>query len=146
MPAPVRPAPVRVDVTHLFASDPDSVFEALAEHENLGDVFGASITRVRDGDTSRNGVGSIRRLKIGPLPAFEETVTGAEPGFLITYEISKGSPLTGHWGEQRLLPTGNGGTRLEYRIGFDAALPGVAALVATVLQRRIPQGLSRLVP
>ncbi|WP_375002916.1 SRPBCC family protein [Aeromicrobium sp. CTD01-1L150] len=140
------PAPVRVDITHVFTSDPQTVFDALGEHERLGDVFGASVSRVRDGDESRNGVGSVRRLKIGPLPSFEETVTEAEPGRLICYRITKGSPLTGHWGEQRLQPTADGGTRLEYRIGFDARLPGVARIVATALGRRLPQGLSRLVP
>lgn len=138
------PAPERVNVSHLFRSAPEDVYEVLAEHENLGDVFGATITRVSDGHDSRNGVGSVRRLKIGPLPAFEESVTAAVPGSLIAYEITKGSPLVGHWGEQRLHPTGNGGTRLDYRIGFDSAVPGVAALVAAVLQRQIPKGLAGL--
>ena len=34
-------APVRVNVTHTYTSDPKTVFEALSEHENLGPVFGA---------------------------------------------------------------------------------------------------------
>lgn len=140
------PAPVRVDLTHTFRSDPATVHAALSEHENLGPVFGASITRVRDGETERNGVGSVRRLKIGPLPAFEETVTESVPGELIAYRITKGSPLKGHWGEQRLFPTADGGTRLEYRIGFDAAVPGLAQVVALGLRQRIPAGLARLVP
>ena len=65
--------PQRVHITHEFKSDPKTVFDKLAEHENLGPVFGAKVTRVSDGTTSRNGVGSVRRLQIGPLPAFEET-------------------------------------------------------------------------
>ncbi len=139
-------APVRVDVTHVFASDPQSVHDALSEHENLGPVFGAGITRVRDGDDSRNGVGSVRRLKIGPLPGFEETVTESVPGELIRYRITQGSPLTGHWGEQKLFPTASGGTRLEYRIGFDSRIPGVPAVVAAALRRSISAGLANLVP
>ena len=142
----LMPAPVRVDVTHVFASDPLVVFEAIGEHENLGPLFGAKITRLRDGETSRNGVGSVRRLKVGPLPAFEETVTEAEPGELIRYRITQGSPLRGHWGEQKLFATAGGGTRLEYRIGFDAAMPGVATVVAAMLHRNITRGLPRLVP
>jgi len=50
-------APERVRVTHVFKSDPQTVFEKLAEHENLGPVFGAKITRVSDGTSSRNGGG-----------------------------------------------------------------------------------------
>ncbi len=100
------PAPQRVHVTHTYRSDPATVFEALSEHENLGPVMGCKITRVNDGETSRNGPGTTRRLKIGPLPPIEETVTAAEPNSLIEYRISKGgSPLRGHWGVQRLTPT-----------------------------------------
>ena len=37
-------SPERVRITHDFASDPATVFEKLAEHENLAPVFGATIT------------------------------------------------------------------------------------------------------
>jgi uncharacterized protein YndB with AHSA1/START domain len=140
------PAPQRVHVTHTYRSDPATVFEALSEHENLGPVMGYTITRVSDGDTSRNGSGSTRRLKIGPLPAIEETVTTAEPNSLIEYRISKGGqPLRGHWGVQRLTPTADGGTELDYRIGFDASVPGVAGLVAQAITRQLSKGLPKLV-
>ena len=63
-------AQVRID--HCFSSSTAQVFEYLAEHENLAVVFGACVTRVRDGsDGVRNGVGSTRRVKVGPLPPFE---------------------------------------------------------------------------
>ena len=139
------PAPQRVHVTHTYRSDPATVFEALSEPENLSRVMGAKVTRVRDGDASRNGAGSTRRLKIGPLLAFEETVTAAEPHSLIEYMISKGTPMKGHWGVQRLTPTADGGTELDYRIGFDAPVPGMAGLVATAITRQLTKGLPRLV-
>ncbi|MGH3456598.1 SRPBCC family protein [Aeromicrobium sp.] len=139
------PTPQRVHVTHTYRSDPATVFEALSEHENLGRVMGAKVTRVRDGDASRNGVGSTRRLKIGPLPAFEETVTAAEPNSLIEYTISKGTPMKGHWGVQRMTPTADGGTELDYRIGFDAPAPGMAAVVGKVITAQLSRGLSKLV-
>lgn len=136
----------RVHVTHTFTSDPATVFEALAEHENLGAIFPAKITRVRGGDTSRNGVGSVRKLKIGPLPAFEETVITAEPNTLIEYRISKGSPLKGHRGVQRLTPTADGGTQLDYTIEFGSLVPGLAKVVAASLTKTIKAGLPKLVP
>ncbi|MCD9197168.1 SRPBCC family protein [Aeromicrobium wangtongii] len=139
-------SPQRVHVTHTFTSDPATVFEKLSEHENLGPVFGAKITRVKDGDTSRNGVGSTRSLKIGPLPAFHETTTVWEPHTLIEYTISKGSPLKGHWGRQILTPTTDGGTQLDYTIGFDMAVPGAAVAVGKVLQAAISKGLPKLTP
>ena len=139
-------APQRVHVTHTYRSDPATVFEALSEHENLGPVMGCKITRVSDGDDSRNGAGSTRQLKIGPLPPIEETVTAAEPNSLIEYRISAGGkPLRGHWGVQRLTPTSDGGTALDYRIGFDAPVPGLASLVSQAITRQLSKGLPRLV-
>jgi len=138
--------PQRVHVTHTYTSDPATIFEKLSEHENLGPLFRAKITRVKDGDTSRNGPGSTRRLKIGPLPAFEETTTVSEPPALIEYKITKGSPLKGHWGRQILTPTSDGGTQLDYTIGFDMAVPGAAGAVGKVVQAAIAKGLGQLAP
>jgi len=139
-------SPQRVHVTHTFTSDPATVFDKLAEHENLAPVFGARITRICDGDTSRNGAGSTRSLKIGPLPAFHETTTKAEPHSLIEYKISKGGPLRGHWGVQKLTPTADGGTQLDYTIGFDMPIPGLAPLVGKILTANIKKGLGKLAP
>lgn len=139
-------SPTRVHIEHDFAADPATVFAALSEHENLGPVFQARIDRVCDGDAARNGVGSTRRLKIGPLPAFEETTTKSEPNSVIEYRISKGSPLRGHWGVQRLTPTAAGGTHLDYTIGFDAPVPGLAFVVGKILTFAISRGLPSLVP
>lgn len=138
--------PQRVHVTHTYTSDLATIFQKLSEHENLGQVFGANVTRVKDGDTSRNGVGSTRALKIGPLPAFHETTTVCEPHTLIEYKITKGSPLKGHWGRQILTPTPDGGTLLDYTIGFDMAVPGAAAVVGKVLTAKITKGLGKLAP
>lgn len=136
----------RVHVTHTFRSAPADVFAALGEHENLGPLFGASITRLRDGHTSRNGVGSARTLKLGPLPGFVETVVVSEPDERIEYEITQGSPLKGHRGIQVLTPTADGGTHLDYTIHFDAPVPGVATAVAKVLTQKINANLPKLVP
>lgn len=139
-------SPQRVHVVHTFRSDPGTVFEKLSEHENLGPVLGATITRVNDGDTSRNGAGSTRRLKIGPLPAFHETTTISERPSLIEYTITQGSPLKGHWGRQILTPTADGGTQLDYTIGFDTPIPGLAAIIGKALQATISQRIGTLTP
>lgn len=140
-------APIRVNVTHTYTSDPKTVFEALSEHENLGPVFGAKITRLSDGDTDRNGVGSSRKLNIGPLPAIVETVVVSEPNTQIEYKITKGGfPLKDHYGVQRLTPTGAGGTKLDYTIAFNTVVPGLAGPVSKQLTAALSKGLPKLVP
>ncbi|HWV27737.1 MAG TPA: SRPBCC family protein, partial [Aeromicrobium sp.] len=101
---------------------------------------------VRDGDSERNGVGSTRALKIGPLPSFWETTTVADRPTVIEYKITKGSPLKGHWGRQELTPTEDGGTRLDYTIGFNSKIPGVAGLIGKQLSAAIAKGLPKLCP
>jgi uncharacterized protein YndB with AHSA1/START domain len=127
-----------------FRSSPEKVFAFLAEHENLEPLFGAKITRLRDGtDGTRNGPGSVRRLKLGPLPAFEETITEVVPGEIIRYRITKGSPLRGHSGEMRITPQGTG-AHLRYEISFGAVVPGLDVLDAAGLRRNVAKGLERV--
>ncbi len=131
----------RVHVSHDFAKPPERVFAYLSEHENLGPLFNAKITRVRDGDSERNGVNSVRELKIGPLPPLQETVHEFVPGERIVYRITKGGPLRDHVGVLEFSPTPGGGTHLEYNIRIASAIPGVAPIVASGLTRDISNGL-----
>jgi len=131
-----------VHIEHDFAKPPERIFAYLAEHENLAEVFGAKITRLRDGEAGeRNGVGSARRLQIGPLPSFEETVTEFVVPERIVYRITKGSPLRGHVGTMEFAPTPAGGTRFVYDIRIASAIPGVAPLVTASLTRSIAASL-----
>jgi uncharacterized protein YndB with AHSA1/START domain len=132
-----------VHIEHDFAKPPERIFAYLAEHENLADVFGAKVTRLCDGEQGeRNGVGSMRRLQIGPLPPFEETVTEFVVPERIVYRITKGSPLRGHVGVMTFAPTANDGTRFVYDIRIASPIPGVAPLVTASLTRSIGRSLA----
>jgi uncharacterized protein YndB with AHSA1/START domain len=132
-----------VIVDHDFAKPPERVFEYMVEHENLAELFGAKVTRLQDGrDGERNGVGSVRQLKIGPAPPFEETVTEFERPSRIVYRITKGSPLRGHVGVMTFEPDGRGGTHLHYDIRLASPIPGLAAIVRASLTRSVNKGLA----
>jgi uncharacterized protein YndB with AHSA1/START domain len=131
-----------VHIEHDFAKPPERIFAHLAEHENLAELFGAKVTRVRDGESERNGVGSVRRLQIGPLPPFEETVEEFVVPQRILYRITKGSPLRGHVGVMDFGPTPSGGTRFVYDIRIASPIPGVAPLVTASLTRSISKALA----
>lgn len=134
----------RVIIDHDFDVPVEPAFAYLAEHENLEPLLGAKVTRICDGsDGTRNGVGSARRMQIGPLPPFEETNTEVIPNELIRYRITKGTPLRDHSGEMRFTANPDGNAHLHYEISFGAAVPGVALIVAKALGRSIPRGLQR---
>jgi uncharacterized protein YndB with AHSA1/START domain len=133
-----------VEVQRSFSKPPERVFAYLSEHENLAELFGATVTRLCDGeDGNRNGVGSVRQLKVGPLPPFEETVTEFVPPRRIVYRITKGGILRGHVGVMEFAPEGDG-TRLSYDIRIATPVPGVAVLVKASLTRSIEQGLDKV--
>jgi uncharacterized protein YndB with AHSA1/START domain len=140
------PAAVRanwVTLDYDFTAPVDRVFAYLSEHENLADLFGARVERLEDGQPERNGVGSRRRLDIGPgTRPFEETVTKFVPGELIEYRITKGSPLRDHVGIMRFSPTPAGGTHLDYRIRIASRIPGLSPIVTAVLTRNMTKGLA----
>jgi uncharacterized protein YndB with AHSA1/START domain len=134
-----------VHIEHEFAKPPQRIFAYLAEHENLAEVFGAKVTRLRDGeDGERNGVGSVRQLQIGLLPPFEETVTEFVPDERIVYRISKGSPLRDHLGVMEFAPAAAGGTRFCYDIRLGSPVPGLALLVRAALTRSIERSLPKV--
>lgn len=135
----------RIVMEQDFALPVERVFAFLAEHENLNHLFPAKVTRVKDGtDGTRNGEGSVRALKIGPLPAFEETNMKVVPNELIEYRITKGSPLRGHIGRMEFSSREGGGSHLRYEIAFGAVVPGLDVVVAKALKRDVSKGLQKV--
>lgn len=134
----------RIEVVQEFPIPVKQLFAYLAEHENLATIFApAKVTRVRDGYTSRNGVGSVRRLQALIAPPFEETVTAVEENKRIEYRISKGSPLKNHKGVMQFSSI-KGGSKLHYTIEFEGKLPLVAELIKPVLNFAIRKGLKTI--
>ncbi|RJF94325.1 SRPBCC family protein [Oleomonas cavernae] len=134
----------QIDITKDFAMPVERLFAYLAEHENLSTVFApAKITRLRDGDTSRNGTGSVRRVQMPGAGPLEETVTAYQENALIEYKITKGGPLRNHHGIMRFSSTGTG-SKLHYTIDFEGKFPLVATIVRLILTRGITKGLAAI--
>ena len=134
----------RIEIIQEFPFPVERLYAFLSEHENLGVIFPARITRIRAGQDGANGVGSVRRIAIAPGLALEETVLKAVPNQLIEYTITKGGwPINSHLGVMRFSGTGNGSS-LHYTIDLGAAVPGGAWIVKTALDHSIRSGLKKL--
>jgi uncharacterized protein YndB with AHSA1/START domain len=133
-----------VHVQRDLSAPVDQVFDHLAEHENLAALFGAKVKRLRDGTAERNGVGSARELRLGPLPSFDETVTQYVPNELIEYKITRGGVLNDHVGIMKFSPSAAGGTHLDNRIRVAAKglLAPLSPVIAKSLTRNIEKGLN----
>jgi len=104
----------------------------------------AKVTRLSSGADVRNGVGSARTIKPGPMPAFVEHVTAYRENELIEYRITKGSPLRNHFGRMTFDSLGAHSSRVEFDIVFEGKFPGVGAVFWFILNRGITNGLASL--
>ena len=84
----------KIEIDETFDVPRNRVFALFADHERFGKLLGAPVKRIRDSDQADpNGLGSIRKIGIGPI-GLEETVITFEPGTLIEYtQPSRPHPL-----------------------------------------------------
>jgi uncharacterized protein YndB with AHSA1/START domain len=135
-----------IEVVREFPVPVERLFDYLAEHENLAELFApAKATRLRDGKTERNGVGSARRLRVWPASPFVETVTAYRENELIEYRITEGSPLRNHIGIMHFTSLGLTRSRLDFVIRFEGKIPLVGPIVRIILKHGIENGLAKLV-
>lgn len=140
-----------VSFSERFDAAPAAVFPYFAEHETFGAMAGGPvmaklkfIRRVKDSSDPKrpDGEGSVRRIGYGPI-AFEETVRTSQPGKLIEYYISKGSPLKNHFGRIEFHAEGKG-TRVDYVITFEPKVPGTGGVLKGVLKGMISPAFGRI--
>lgn len=132
-----------IHASESFNAPIDDVFDFFAKHENLGKVFAARIRRSEkapEGD--ENGVGSVRKLRIGLGPAFYEKVTAYEPPNRIEYEIVSGVPVKHHRGVMEFSEQ-DGVTTLDYTIELETKIPGTSFAIAKALKLVLSLGLPR---
>jgi len=116
------------------------VFSTLSDHHKFGKICGIKMTRIHDGDDGANGLGSIRKINIGPLPAFEETITDFIPNELIEYKITQGSPIKNHVGTLRFSGQNNK-TILDYTIELESVIPFTTGIIKSALENGLSKGL-----
>jgi hypothetical protein len=131
-----------IEITHESSLPVERMFNALADHNNLSNVFGIPVKRIKDGYDDLNGVGSVRALGIGPI-ATQETVVDLEPNVSIDYEITKfGGPIMNHHGRIDFAGTGRG-SRVTWTITFES-FPLVGDALKKVLETAITRGLKKV--
>lgn len=131
-----------IQMVQTFNAPLSEVFATLSDHETFGKICGINMTRTIDGEDGANGLGSVREIKIGPLPSFEETITGFTPNDYIEYKITKGSPIKNHVGTLKFSEE-KGVTVLNYTIVLESKIPFTSGVISAVLKNGITKGLKK---
>lgn len=130
-----------------FNAPIETVFELLSKHATYNIAFAPiQVVRVKDStDPERpDGVGSVRRLGLGPIKPLQEEITLLTPNQRIEYKIINNPLVKHHLGIIEFQPVDENKTLVTYTIEFQARAPFVSKLVLAQLKSAIKLGFSKL--
>jgi uncharacterized protein YndB with AHSA1/START domain len=123
----------------------EGVFDALADHANYERFSGIRRSElIRPGKEEPNGVGALRKIRVGPL-VFEEEITAFERPAQLDYLIVKlNFPFRHEGGSIQLEPTEGGRTHALWTSSFEVPIPLVGGLLARVFAARLSRGFAEV--
>lgn len=136
-----------ITVKKEFNAPVEQVFELLSKHSAYNVAFAPiQVVRVKDSaDPERpDGLGSVRRLGLGPIKPLQEQITLLEPNQRIEYKIIKNPLVKHHIGIIEFQPVDSGKTLVTYTIELQARAPFVSKFILAQLKSAIKLGFSKL--
>ena len=136
-----------IQVQQEFNAPLEHVFELLSKHATYNQVFApVQVVRIKDSaDPERpDGVGSVRKMGIGPVKPLQEQITVLEPNQRIEYQIIKNPLVKHHLGIIEFKSLGANKTLVSYTIELQARAPFVSQLILAQLKLAITLGFKKL--
>jgi uncharacterized protein YndB with AHSA1/START domain len=132
-----------IDLTADSGADPSAVWRLLSDSSSW--PAWTPIDRYRAIDLGdERGVGEVRLFENG-RKRLRERIVERVPGRRLAYELISGLAIRDYLAEVDLTPAGEGGTRIRWRAGFEAKVPGSGRLYRREIQRataRFAEGLA----
>ena len=136
-----------IQIKKEFNAPVAQVFELLSKHATYNIAFAPmQVVRIKDStDPERpDGVGSVRRMGIGPIKPLQEQITLIEPNQRIEYKIIKNPFIKHHLGTLEFQQVADNKTLVTYRIELQVRVPFVSKIILAQLKTAIKIGLSKL--
>ena len=136
-----------IQIKKEFNAPVAQVFELLSKHATYNIAFAPmQVVRIKDStDPERpDGVGSVRRMGIGPIKPLQEQITLLEPNQRIEYKIIKNPLIKHHLGTLEFQQVADNKTLVTYRIELQVRVPFVSKIILAQLKTAIKIGLSKL--
>src|SRR4051812_20407405 len=97
------------------------VFDLFADRENYRKLVPVGVRLIEPGAESRQGIGAVHKLGVGPL-GIREQIVGLDYGRSITYRAISRMPVR-HYIGNVVFTDVPGGTRIDYTLDVEAAMP-----------------------
>ena len=136
-----------IQIKKEFNAPVEQVFELLSKHATYNIAFAPmQVVRIKDStDPERpDGVGSVRRMGIGPIKPLQEQITLIEQNKRIEYKIIKNPLIKHHLGTLEFQQVSDNKTLVTYRIELQVRVPFVSKIILAQLKSAIKIGLSKL--
>ena len=136
-----------IQVEQQFNAPIEIIFELLAKHATYNQVFAPiQVVRIKDAaDPQRpDGVGSIRKMGVGPIKPLQEQITLLQVNERIEYQIIKNPLIKHHLGVIEFKALDANKTLVSYTIELQARAPFVSKLILAQLKHAITLGFKKL--
>ena len=136
-----------IQVKQEFDASLETVFELLSKHATYNQVFAPiQVERIKDAaDPQRpDGVGSVRKMGIGPIKPLQEQITLLTVNERIEYQIIKNPLIKHHLGIIEFQSINSNKTLVTYTIELQARAPFVSKLILAQLKLAITLGFKKL--
>ncbi len=136
-----------IQVKQEFNASLETVFELLSKHVTYNQVFApVQVERIKDStDPQRpDGVGSVRKMGIGPIKPLQEQITLLDINERIEYQIIKNPLIKHHLGIIEFKAIDPNKTLVIYTIELQARAPFVSKLILAQLKLAITLGFKKL--
>jgi uncharacterized protein YndB with AHSA1/START domain len=139
---------MRLVVERLLPAAPETIWPLITIPDQMNRWSIARIEAVAPGEDGRHdAAGARRRVTVrvlGLSSRLEERIVAAEPPCRFVYRVVAGGGLRDHRGVQTLVAEGPSSARLTWEVTFRAAVPGLAAVLASVLRPRLEASVDAL--
>ena len=136
-----------IQVKQEFNAPIEQVFELLSKHATYNIAFAPiQVVRVKDSEDPErpDGLGSVRRMGLGPIKPIQEQITYLDVNKRIEYKLIKNPLIKHHIGIIEFTALGENKTRVDYTIELQARAPFVSKLILAQLKAAITLGFRKL--
>lgn len=136
-----------ITITQKFDAPVADVFDYLSKHSSYNQVFWPiQVVRTKDSSdpTRPDGLGSQRKMGLGPIKPITEEITLVKENEVVEYKLINNPLIKHHLGRLEFKSLTPNATKVTYTIELDGKLPLSSFIILSQLKVAITLGLAKV--